>query len=459
MPTNPFPPAPPPAPLPDVRAALTKGLAVVAVGLAAAGVAWWATGPGAGTFSAPESAIAPYKLPLDVGAAADAEIAFYRKRIAKHPDGFMDQNLLAAAYLKKARESGDPTFFELAEQAAKQSLKLMPTDNRDAELVGVQLAIASHRFPEARREAERLAKATAPGSLDGVMTTISLAQGRAKEAAKLAEGLVRKVPSSANFATLGLARAASGDDPGAQEAFEQAIEREQAGEKLVSADARTWLGRLWLRRGRTREAIALFNEALRIHPRHGQALGLAGDAAARMGDFRAADERWRQAAELRHDIAPELARARIAMAQARSEDATALWAAAEAQVRAEVLAGRADHRRDLAALLLDRGLPKDLPEARKLLAAERTVRQDAETLDLTARAALLVGDLPAAKEAMAQQRAGGARDAVWLARAAEVARAAGDQVAASAAEAEADSLDPTWRKDLAILISTMETER
>ncbi len=127
MPTNPFPQAPPPAPLPDVRGALGKGIAVVAAGLAAAGIAWWAMGPGFGGGDGRASQIAPYTLPLEAGAPADAEIAFYRKRVAKRPDRFMEQNLLAAAYISKAREAGDPAFYELAAKAAAASLKAMPT--------------------------------------------------------------------------------------------------------------------------------------------------------------------------------------------------------------------------------------------------------------------------------------------------------------------------------------------
>jgi hypothetical protein len=199
------------------------------------------------------------------------------------------------------------------------------------------------------------------------------------------------------------------------------------------------------------------DEALRIHPRHGLALGLTGDVAARMGDLRLADERWRMAAVLRHDIGPELARARIARLQGRPDDAEAFWAAAEAQVRAEVAGGKADHRRDLAVLLLDRGRPAELAEARALLAAERTIREDAETLDQVARASLLAGDIAAADDALSKLRAIGGHDAGWLAHAADAARARHDEAAAQAAEAEADALDPTWRKDLTSQFA-LETE-
>ena len=59
---------------------------------------------------------------------------------------------LASAYAQKARETGDITYFQLAEGALQASLKLEST-HEDAAPAYTQLAtvhLAEHRFREAR---------------------------------------------------------------------------------------------------------------------------------------------------------------------------------------------------------------------------------------------------------------------------------------------------------------------
>ncbi len=422
-------------------------VATALIGLAAAGVVWLATG---GYQTGPDlgrTGIRPYTLPLTAGVATDAEIAFYRGRVQKAPDGFMNQNMLAAAYMKKARETGDPAWHALAARAAAASLRAMPQGNPDARLIGAQLAIAEHRFPDARRIIEDLKRRHPTADVDGVFAAIDLAQGRTAEAERRLERIVSGSPTSPAFAQLGLARAARGNDKGAEAAFREAITREQPGERLTSADARTWLGRMWLRRGKLAEAEALFAEASRIYPGHLPAIGLAADVAARRGDFASADDGWKRVEAQRHDPGPTLARARIARAAGRPADAEALWGAAEGRLRAELAKGVVDHRRDLARLLLDRARPGEAAEAERLLAAERKVRGDAETLDLHAGALLALGQAAEASAAVNQLKATGAREAPFIYREAAVARADGRALEAVGLIATANALDPTFRQD------------
>jgi hypothetical protein len=179
--TGPF--SPPPAPPPDLHGRVRGGLALVAVGLAAAGVAWLLAGPGLPGQGA--SRLAPYTLGHIKGAETDAELAFYRKRVAEDPGRFLEQNLLASACLRKARETGEEGWYGQAEAAARASLRAMPTGNPEAELVKAQIAVAYHRFPEARRIAEAVARRRADAGVGALLATIALAQGRPAEAERL----------------------------------------------------------------------------------------------------------------------------------------------------------------------------------------------------------------------------------------------------------------------------------
>jgi tetratricopeptide (TPR) repeat protein len=85
------------------------------------------------------------------GNPTDNTIRFYQWKIARDPDDFFNYDKLGSAYLRKGRETGDLSYYELAEKALKKSLALEST-HREAVLATAHLAsvyFAEHRFQEA----------------------------------------------------------------------------------------------------------------------------------------------------------------------------------------------------------------------------------------------------------------------------------------------------------------------
>jgi tetratricopeptide (TPR) repeat protein len=88
---------------------------------------------------------------------SDARIRLWQSEVARDPDYWGSYDRLAAAYAQKARETGDISYFELAEGALRQSLKLEST-HAEAAPAFTQLAtvhLAEHRFREAGEDAAR----------------------------------------------------------------------------------------------------------------------------------------------------------------------------------------------------------------------------------------------------------------------------------------------------------------
>ena len=86
---------------------------------------------------------------------SDQRIRFWQGQVARDPDYWGSYNRLAGAYAQKARETGDISYFELAEGSLKQSLKLESTHVEAAPAL-TQLAtvhLAEHRFSEAASDA------------------------------------------------------------------------------------------------------------------------------------------------------------------------------------------------------------------------------------------------------------------------------------------------------------------
>jgi len=104
--------------------------------------------------SPPHSVVSPAQPKIN---HIDLRIREEQARVARDPDYFASYNRLASVYAQKARETGDITYFELAEAALQQSLKLESTHDEAApgwtQLATVHLA--EHRFREAGEDAEK----------------------------------------------------------------------------------------------------------------------------------------------------------------------------------------------------------------------------------------------------------------------------------------------------------------
>ncbi|HWY71136.1 MAG TPA: tetratricopeptide repeat protein [Terriglobales bacterium] len=100
---------------------------------------------------------APKPLAADT---TDQRIRFFQAQLARDPDYYVNYNRLAGAYALKARETGDISYYELAEKATRKSLDLESQDEEAVTAYGQLGAIqfAEHRFSEAASSAERALK-------------------------------------------------------------------------------------------------------------------------------------------------------------------------------------------------------------------------------------------------------------------------------------------------------------
>jgi len=100
---------------------------------------------------------APKPLPSN---ATDESIRFFQAQLARDPEYYVNYNRLAGAYALKARETGDISYYDLAEKAIRKSLELESQHEEAATAYGQLGAIqfAEHRFSEAASSTERALK-------------------------------------------------------------------------------------------------------------------------------------------------------------------------------------------------------------------------------------------------------------------------------------------------------------
>ena len=90
-------------------------------------------------------------------------VAFWERRVAQDPEGFIELRELASAYLARQRETGDVADAVKAEDAARRSLKIMDRRNAGAWIRLGRSLLAQHRFAEAL-DAARSAAALDPSA-------------------------------------------------------------------------------------------------------------------------------------------------------------------------------------------------------------------------------------------------------------------------------------------------------
>jgi tetratricopeptide (TPR) repeat protein len=115
------------------------------------------------TLPAPGSVERQAQARLVPASATDRQIEALQDRVRKAPGAYAGYDGLGAAFFQKARETGDITYYDLAEQTLKTSLDLVPQDFRAADpLVHMCLVyMGEHRFSEVVAYAQ---KAIALGS-------------------------------------------------------------------------------------------------------------------------------------------------------------------------------------------------------------------------------------------------------------------------------------------------------
>ena len=194
----------------------------------------------------------------------DDNIAALERRVGADPDDAGAWQGLGVAYLKRAANVGDPSFYGLAERALDRAAELAPGD--PTTIIGQgALALALHRFPEALELGTR-ATDLLPSSPDAlaVLVDAQVEMGRYDDAEASLQRMLDVRPALPALARTSYLRELHGDVPGAIEAMTRA---EAAGSRPDDvARVAALLGDLHFLQGDIDAAAAAFDRALQASP-------------------------------------------------------------------------------------------------------------------------------------------------------------------------------------------------
>ena len=224
------------------------------------------------------------------GSTAEARVARLQAQLRAAPDNPVLLTALADAYLVRARETADPTYYGKADQAVERSRALAPDDVRTL-TTGAFLDLARHDFARALERSTR-ANELNPDNPDPLAAVFDahIELGQYDAAAATIDEMLSRRPALATYARLAYLRELRGDTGGAISAMTQAVEA-GAGSPGDRAYVLVLLGDLHLTRGGLDAADAAYVRAERDRPAYGPAeVGRARVAAAR-GDLQGAADR------------------------------------------------------------------------------------------------------------------------------------------------------------------------
>ncbi|MGA3193583.1 MAG: tetratricopeptide repeat protein [Terriglobales bacterium] len=101
--------------------------------------------------TAPAQSFSSANRPMPTVTGTDRQIQTWQERAKRAPLDYKGYDELGVAYLQKARETGDISYYDLAEQTLKRALELAPPDFRSAD-PQVHMALVymgEHRFSDA----------------------------------------------------------------------------------------------------------------------------------------------------------------------------------------------------------------------------------------------------------------------------------------------------------------------
>lgn len=360
--------------------------------------------------------------------ATNQVMQFYQSRATKDPRDPTSYRSLGAAYIQKARETGDVTYYGLAEKALKQALALRPTD-RVATDVTTRLALVAvsrHEFHDALAYAERAlgygTRQLFPYALLGdTYFEIGEYDKAAQTYAKLASLTGAAYPST-RLAAVHFLR---GNVQDAIDETERGIEAllNDKGPRENVAWAEFRLGELFFNSGDPAKAETAYRNALRRYAGYHWALG-------GLAKVRAAQKRYEDAINLYQQAMAVIPLPQYAAALGdvytklgRSREATKQYALVE-YIGALNAINKEIYNRDLALFYADHDLK--LPQALELAERELQVRRDIYTYDVLAWTLYKNQKPQAALRAMGEALSLGTKDARLFFHAGMIHHAVGD---------------------------------
>ena len=392
----------------------------------------------------------PAKLLIPLPTDTDRLIRNAQALVARNLNDAAAYAALGAAHFQRARETGDVSDYQLAEESLTKSLDIDSTDFSADEPLGTmaEVCMGEHRFTDALHFAQR---ALALGSGDvSSFAIVGDAYADMGEYEKAAEAYARLTPRDmtlspraayARDSRIAYLNFISGNTPAAIERMKTAVTEGTTAQ--LPRENLAWLyyelGEFYVQSGDSASADLAYVTALTIHPGDYRALASLAKLRANNGMYDEAIVLYQKAIAV---VPMPIFVAELGDLYAK----TGKQAEAKKQYQLVEYIGllghinQVLHNRDLAVFYADHDMK--LPESLDLARKELEVRQDVYTWDALAWALYKNGRVDEAQQASDKALKSGTRDSLLLFHAGMIAAKAGRSDRAKSALSEALQINP-----------------
>jgi tetratricopeptide (TPR) repeat protein len=157
-------------------------------------------------------------------ASTDTLIQTLQERLKANPEDWQSYSQLGLAYLQKARETGDPTYYQKTEEALDKSLAIQPGDYASISAKGA-LALARHDFAAGLEWGEQARQINPDRTYAyGVIADAQIELGQYEEAIETLQTMVDLRPDMSSYSRISYIRELHGDTEGALEMMQLAVD-------------------------------------------------------------------------------------------------------------------------------------------------------------------------------------------------------------------------------------------
>lgn len=376
----------------------------------------------------------------DQATFADKNIRSAQGAIEKQPDDPKGYNLLANAFMLKARETGDFSLNARAEQSLQHSFRVEP-NNYEGKKLQAALLLNFHKFPEALETAQQaLAVNPKDFSIYDMIVDALVEMGDYQGAVESAQKRVDLRPDTAAYSRISYLRSLHGDTNGSIEMMRMAAESASPSNPEGIAWCRVHLGDELVNAGKPTEAEREYDLALFTFPDYHLALAAKARSRFAAGDSENAIAFYKRAVD--RVPLPEYVTALgdLFTKLGRMDEAKMQYAQVEFIEKAGANSGT--YSRQLALFWADHDIRLD--EALTIAQRERSARNDIYSADVLAWCLYKNGRFPEAKVAMDDALRLGTRDPRLLFHAGMISIAVGEKEAGADYLKKALTINPSF---------------
>jgi tetratricopeptide (TPR) repeat protein len=220
-------------------------------------------------------------------ASTDAQIQTLQDRLRSNPDDWQSYSQLGLVFLQKARETGDPTYYQKTEEALNKALSSHPDDYASIGASGA-LALARHQFRSALELGEKARQLNPDRAYAyGVIADAQIELGQYSEAVDTLQAMVDLRPDMSSYSRISYMRELHGDLEGSLDMMQRAVETGVPNAENT-AWVRTQLGNLYFNIGDLKQAEIEYQLTIQNRPNYVYAMAGLGRVQAAQGNTRQA---------------------------------------------------------------------------------------------------------------------------------------------------------------------------